>query len=356
MLVMNKALPPHFPIAPSEGLRAVTPLVRAAIAVGLAKLDHTITPSAYAKRTWDDRGVDMILRAAVSPTALGNTSALAQVAVAFLETLVPASAGADLLARGIGLNFSGATSISVPAIGAPSPGADFVGEGLPIPVTTATTSAGPTLTPHKLAVITTLTGEMMRNPNAETLIRQALIDSTGPALDKVLFSANAAGTDRPAGLLNGISALTPVSATSGKSEVIVDDMQALATAIAPVAGNGDIILVASPDAAVALRLRLPQTIEWPVLTSASLAARTVIAVAANAVVSAVDGAPQVDASTHTELVRDTVPTTVDDALTAPMQYVGTVYQTDQVALRLRWPITWALRTTAGLAWMSGVNW
>jgi hypothetical protein len=353
------ARPQGIPLRPDYNASqraAVDSLVRAAIATGLAKLDRNIRPSEYARRTWDDRNVDLILRAAVAPTALSNTPALATIAVAFLETLVPLSAGADLLARGIGLNFAGATSISVPALAPLAQGADFVGEMQPIPVVQGVTSAGPTLTPHKLAVITTLTHEMLVNPNAETLIRQALVESTGPAVDKVLFSANAAASDRPAGLLNGIAPLTPTTAGPSKGEVIVDDLQALATAIAPVAGNGGITLIASPDAAVALVLRLTHSVEWPVLTSASLAPRTVIAIAANAVVSAVEGAPQIDASGGVELVRDTAPTQIDDALTPPVQYVGTMYQTDQVALRLRWPMSWALRSTAGLAWMTNVNW
>jgi Phage capsid family len=321
--------------APMTAQRPIVPL----------RLDHDAV----------SRNADLILRAAVSPTALSTAGPLAQVSVAFLATLVPVSAGADLLSRGIGLNFSGKASINVPGIQVPT--ADFVAEGAPIPVVQETTSAGPTLTPHKIAVITTLTHEMMTNPNAETLIRQALIESSGPALDKQLFSATAAGTDRPAGLLNGIAALTPAAAGGqSKGEVLVDDVQQLATAVAPVAGNGDIVLVASPDAATALRLRLPVTVQWPVLVSSSLPARTVIAVAANAIVSAVEGAPMIDASGHTELVRDTVPTAIDDAMTAPMQYVGTMYQTDQVALRLRWLISWALRTPNGIAWMNNVNW
>src|SRR5262249_32959032 len=152
-----------------------------------------------ARRQWgDDRNVDLLLRAAVSPTTLAGAPSLAQTSAAFLDVLIPASAGAALLARGVQLNFAGAASIGVPAIAVPT--ADFVAELAPIPVVVETTSAV-TLSPFKLAVITTLSGEMMRSANAEDLIRQALIESTGPAIDKVLFSANAAGTDRPAGLL-----------------------------------------------------------------------------------------------------------------------------------------------------------
>ncbi|HEY7413912.1 MAG TPA: phage major capsid protein [Ktedonobacteraceae bacterium] len=321
----------------------VTCLTRAVLATSLAKLDASIKPVDFAKQ-WNDSKVELILRAAVSPTSLSSAPALAQVTTAFLETLVPMSAGADLLARGINLNFSGAASITMPGIATPT--VDFVGEGQPIPVVSAPTSAGPTLVPHKIAAIAALTSEIMQSSNAETLVRQALIDATGPALDKAMFSTTAAGTDRPAGLLNGIAALTPAAAGQAKGEILVDDVQKLASAVAPVAGNGEIVLVASPDAAVALVLRMPQHVDWPVLTSASLAARTVIAIAANAVVSAVEGAPQIDARRDPSVTWDT----------SSGNPIGSMFQTDTVALRLRWPISWTLRTSNGIAWMQNVNW
>jgi hypothetical protein len=333
---------------------SIGPLVRAVIATVLGTLDKTARPAEHARQRYgDDRTLELVLRAATSPATLAGNPALAHVVAAFLDALVPVSAGAGLLHRGVGLNFNGAAQITAPAISIPV--ADFVGEGAPIPVVQSVTSAGPTLVPHKLAVITSLSGEMIRDTNAETLVRQVLIESTGPAIDKVLFSANAAGTDRPAGLLNGIAALTPAGAGE-KAQAIVDDLQTLALAIAPVAGNGNIVLIGSPDAAVALRLRSPQMVEWPVLTSAALAAKTVIMVAANAVVSAVEGTPQIDASQEAELHRETVPADIVSSGGVVATPVGTLYQTDSVGLRLRWPISWARRSSAGLAWMSSVNW
>jgi len=78
------------------------------------------------------------------------------------------SAGADLLARGIGLSFAGASSIRAPGIALPN--ATFVGEGKPIPIVTALTTAGPVLNPHKIAAIATLTGEITRSSNAKELV------------------------------------------------------------------------------------------------------------------------------------------------------------------------------------------
>jgi hypothetical protein len=336
--------------------RDVASLVRGVLAIGRSALDTSIRPGDHARRWADDRNLDLVLRAAVSPTSVGNSPALSQIAVAFLETLTPLSAGADLLRRGIGLNFAGAAQISVPGIAVPN--TDFIGEGMAFPVTTAPTSVGATVHPCKLGIITTLTGELMRSSNAETLLRQVLIESCGPAIDRVLFSASAAGTDRPPGLLNGVAALAPSTGGTGnaKSEILVDDIQKLATALGPVLGNGDIILVGSPDAAAALKMRLPSSVAWPVLTSASLAAQTVIAVAAAAVVSAVEGTPQIDASIHAELHRESVPGEIVDIGGVTARPVGSIYQTDQIALRMRWPISWALRSPAGLAWMQNVNW
>src|SRR5262245_16055138 len=323
---------------------AVTSLVRAAIAMGLAKVDKAIRPLEFARAQWDDSRLELVLRSAVNPTALSNTPALAQISFAFLAALTPASAGAALLSRGVELSFGGAASISVPAIATPAAG--FVGEGRLIPAVTAPTSVGATLAPHSVKAIAVLTNEMLRSPNAETLIRDALIQSTGPALDEVLFSANAATADAPAGLLAGIAPLTPSAGGGGanKSETLVDDLQTLATAIGPVAGNGNIVLVASPDAAAALLMRLPVAVEWPVLTSASLPARTVIAIAASAVVSAVEGAPKIEARRE--------PSVQWNAAAG----VGSMFQADEVALKLYWSLSWALRDARGVSWLQGVNW
>jgi len=345
------------PLVPAD-LRTdpVATLTRAALCVALAKLEGSgRTPvTEFANRWRDDRQLDTVLRAAVSPASIASTPALAQTTIAFLATLVPVSAGADLLNRALGLSFDGAAQITVPAIAVPT--ADFVVEMAPIPVQQATTSAGVSLVPHKLAVITSLTGEMMRNSNAEALVRTVLVESTGPAIDKVLFSANPSATDRPAGILNGITALTPAG-PGEKSSALVDDLQALATAIAPVAGNGNIALIAAPAQAVAIALRLPPEIDWPLLTSASLPAGTVIAVATNALVSAVGGdAPQIDASDEVVVHEETAPAAIvtpGGALATP---VRSFYQTDSVGLRLRWPISWALRDARGVAWMQNVNW
>jgi hypothetical protein len=185
-------------------------------------------------------------------------------------------------------------------------------------------------------------------------VTAAIADVNATYIDKVIFSTAAAGAG-PAGLLNGIAALNPNNGTD-KGQNLIDDMQQLATSVAPVAGNGDIVLVASPDAAVALRLRTYGTILWPVLTSGSLAAKIVIAAAANSIVSAVEGAPVIEASQDTEWVPDTVPQEIVTAAGTVATSIGSSFQKDAIVLRLRWLISWGLRTPTGIAWLQNVNW
>ena len=82
------------------GIRSIA---RAAIAVGLAdrnlRLDDVLT------RWPDDRGAELLTRAAVPPLSTADASALWQTAVALLESLTPASAAAALLRRALPVSF-----------------------------------------------------------------------------------------------------------------------------------------------------------------------------------------------------------------------------------------------------------
>jgi hypothetical protein len=64
-----------------------------------------------------------------------------------------------------------------------------------------------TLHPCRIKIMLMATWELLSNPSAEDLLRAMLIESTGPALDRALFSQLAATAERPAGLLFGIAPL-----------------------------------------------------------------------------------------------------------------------------------------------------
>jgi hypothetical protein len=331
-------------------VRAVRSLARAAIAAATHKLNP------QRSRLWrDDADVQYLLRAATSPASLTSASALVPVTQQFLASLQPLSAGAQLLDMGIGLSFDGTGSISLPTISQVF--ADWVAELAAIPSRAGTTAGGPLLTPCKLAVLCSLSGEMVRHSQAEDIVTQVLAESVAPAIDVALLS-NTAGTPglRPPGLMNGIAPLTPTPLTGSMTtfEAMAGDLAALGSAVSPYAGNNQIAFVAAPSQAIAVNLRLRP--RYSVMASNALPAKSVVCVATPALVSVTEAGPQIDASTET-LVQEADPA---QAIVLPNGAVASntrsVFQTDSVSLRLRLPITWALRVPGALAWMSAVNW
>jgi hypothetical protein len=296
-------------------------------------------------------------RAASSPATLASYASLMHTAIGdFIDSLAPASAGAALLAQGLELTFDGTAAISVPSFLAAAGNVGFVAEAAPIPVRQLNVIGGPMLTPDKLAVITVLSYEMLSGSNAEAMVRDALTQSAALALDTALLDANASTAARPAGLRNGISALT-ASALTDRTEAMLADIAAVAGAVAPVAGNSPIALIANPVRALALRLRAPRELPVSVLASSAVAAGDLIAVAPPALVSAV-GNVSINAgresTVHSFDPADaiSVPGT-PNVVAAP---VRSMWQTDCIGLRLLMTASWGLRHPSGLAWLTTAAW
>jgi hypothetical protein len=333
---------------------AMDSLVRACITTAHGKLNPNTSARSFAASRWgteEANNIANVIKAASAPamtSTAGWAKELSPVVQAFLANLVPMSAGADLLGRVLALTFDGAGTINVPTVTVAL--ADFVGQGAPIPVVSSATSIQATLEPYKFAVITTLTNEMLASANAEALVRTALLEATGPALDRRLFDTNAAVPDvRPAGLLFGI---TPLGATTGGGyAAMIGDLTKLAGAVAAKAGNGGITLVAAAPQAIAVGLQLVQGSPWPLLTSTTLPAGTIIAIANAGIVAAAGEAPAIDTTKAASVVMDTSP----GAIMAGGA-VHASFQTDTTGLRLRWPISWAVRDPGAIAWISGATW
>jgi hypothetical protein len=333
---------------------------RAVAAFGFVAIEGRRSSDAVeiAAKVWpDDRAVTTLVKAAVSPATTDSASALVQTVLTdFLVSLAPQSAAADLMARGLQLKFDGAGAISAPSISAPA--AKFVGEGQPIPVVQGQTG-GPLLEPTALKIIVTFSNELFLGTlyNMEASVGAALREASGASLDAAMFSTNAGTPDVQApGLLSGLAPLTASDAMP-LSEAMVADLAALASTVAPVAGNGGIVFVAAVQQAVAANLRLPKPLAYPVLSSAGLAPKTVIAVAANALVSATDPIPRIQTGTQgTFHMEDATPAPIvadDGTLAAP---VRSLWQTNSVGLRMSLQVTWAMRASNGIAWMEGVSW
>ena len=199
------------------------------------------------------------------------------------------------------------------------------------------------------------TREVVEGTAAEAIVRTTLRECVGLSLDAAMFStlADVAG-ERPAGLLHGVTPLTPTA--GGGTDAMIADLVKLATAVAPVAGSS-ITFVASPDLALRLALRGGE-LPYRVLSSFALAAGTVLAVANNALAVAVDPVPEMTVSTSALLHMDTDPDPIGTAgspavVAAPAQ---SMFQVDALALRLILGASWALRAPGAAAVVSGVTW
>src|SRR5215469_2749155 len=162
--------------------------VRLVTAKALSSLHH-VRLSDVIERMWPD---DILLRAASAPaqtTVTGWAAELARkIIVDALSSMQTASAGADLLGRGLVLSMAGYGQVSAPGFLAGAGNAGFVAENAPIPVRQLAVSPA-TLLPYKLATIAVLTREMMESGNADKLVTDALVRSCGPALDVALFDS-----------------------------------------------------------------------------------------------------------------------------------------------------------------------
>jgi hypothetical protein len=352
--------------------RAVATFVRSIIALGLEKFPDLKeygggTPAlAYVRRRWGGEvaAVEYLLatkalletKGATAPamtTTVGWAQELANIIPIFLPILTALSAGVPLLAKGFQLSFDRAAAISLPLISTSA--AKFVGQGQAIPVVDFSVVPGKKLEPFKLASVCVLTFEMLASSNAEQIVRQALAESIAKGLDAVLFGVGDATADQPAGLLFGTPALTKSAATT-KTDAMIDDISALAGAVARVAGSGEVVFVTAPEQAASIRLRFPKDIGYAVLPTSSLATGTVIAIAARALASAFGSGISIRVDREGSTVMNDQPGELVDIGGVMARPVGSRFQTDTIGFLIKSPANWCLRAPGGVAWISGATW
>jgi len=287
-------------------------IVRDIVAKARSRLDAA-KPDEGAMRT----------RAASTPATTTQVGWAAELAASTTADLVvgdvslgPGVAAITLFRRSLRLTFGRSASIVVPTIVMASSGlGGFVGEDQPIAVRQYL-FRGPRLTPHKLAIAVALSNEMFMSGNAATYIRGAMSEGISADLDVLLFDANPATAIRPAGLRNGVSGLTPTA--GGTDGALTTDLVALITAVKPVAGS-QIALVCSPDNYLKLLLRPNSNFPYPILESSGLPAKTVLAVAVNALAVAFGDEPSFTISdSATYHMEDTTPQQLVAAGTPPV--------------------------------------
>jgi hypothetical protein len=297
-----------------------------------------------------DGRVEMLVRAPVAPTKIADAQALAHLAYEFVQSLTATSASGELIARSLRLAFDGRAQIAVPSIALSD--AAWIGESSPIPMTQGVTSAGATISPYKLATGFALTNETLLHSDLEAMAKALLLESVAPWLDKMMLSATAGTTLRPPGILNGIAALTASTATG--IDGLTADLQSIARALAPLASSSRPILIAAPEQFVALTTQ-PVAVPFDFYQSAALAAGTLIGVVPKGLCTVIEmpRIEQAPANVHMDSSALELVAVSPVTIAAPQR---SGFQTDSVMLRFILPCTWALRSMAAVAWISGTKW
>lgn len=336
-----------------ETRAGVRSLVRACSAAAIASLER-VTPKSVVVREWShDSDAEFILRAPSAPLDMAHAPGLIRTIMPeFVAALAGYSAGARIFRENLQLSFDDAGEIAVPTVFSDAAMAAFVADGGPIPVVQGITSLA-RLRPKKVAAIVMMTAEMVRSSNIEALMYDALTRACGLAIDTVMFDDQPEDEVRPAGLRYGNAGLAASTAPDA-TDAMLADIEALNRAVAPFAAQRPIMVMSAARSLVAdLRTygRLPEAL----LLLSSLALRgtmRVFAIARQAIASSANELPKISASRETMLVRDMPPLTTGPANEAE----SSVWQVDGVAIKVRLPVTWAVRAPAAVAWMQVSNW
>lgn len=301
-------------------------------------------------------------------TTSGWASQLVNTAMAdLLELLSPFSVYPGLSARGIKVTFNNSQgSITIPSISTDAALAGgFVLEGDPIPVGRFTT-ASTTMAPHKFGIITTMSKEAAKytTPALEGVLRRSILRRTAITLDGLLLDATAGSTTRPAGLLNGVSALSAFG--GGDYTAVINDINTLMAPFDTANAGRNMVLIMHPAQARKLAM-MPGpdgTFGWSdrfmsqftVLVSTSATAARIIAIDAEDFATATGDTPEFDVSEQATLHMSDAPGEIVSAAGSVSDPIRSMFQTNSLALRMVLPLTWKMRRSGMIQYIDSVSW
>jgi HK97 family phage prohead protease len=325
---------------------------------------------------------DFIQKAATAPamtTVTGWAAELVtQIQGDFMSPLISTAVFPQLSARGLSLDFGRAGRIAIPTRSRTRTVAGaFIGEGQPIPVKQGLFLTQ-IITPKKLGVITVMTREIEDHsiPAIEALLRDAISEDTGESIDSVLLDNNPATVQRPPGIRNGITPITPTPSTGDGTVAfnrmvmdirrlrasligdtndnvrapcwIMNPIRADAIALTPAPGTG---LFPFRD-----EIRAGSLEGWPLFESTIVDQSQMMAVDAADFVTAGAGAPTFEVSDQATLhMEDTDPQPITGGTPSPAAPTRSLWQTDSFALRLLYRVNWLMRRPM-VAYMTGLAW
>jgi HK97 family phage major capsid protein/HK97 family phage prohead protease len=347
-------------------------IVRAAVVRGVAHFGGMSVDKALEQRYPGHEATAVIVKADQTigtTTVSGWASELVQTAYAdFLQALMPFSIYPALRDRGIGLSFDGVGTASIPSRTAGGAGGGWVAEGAPIRVGRLAT-AGTTMTPRKLGVIVPFSRELAKRstPAIEALVRQAILEDTGVILDSALVDNVAGSTARPAGLLNGVSAVAS-GYGGGDYAAVLADFKALLAPFFTANAADNIVVLMNPTQGLALSMMpgpdgvigsfmgaIRERVTF--LESTNVPVGRLIALRASDFATALGDAPEFDVSEQATVhMEDTTPLEVVSAAGTVADPIRSFFQTATIGVRMLMDVAWKMRRTGVVQWIDGVTW
>lgn len=245
----------------------------------------------------------------------------------------------------------------------------WVGESKAIPVTSADFN-NVSLTPLKLGAIATVSKELLRrsDPAAERLVRDSLVNAAAQLVDTTFFSTTAASAGvRPAGILNGVTALT-TSGTDGAA--VRSDIKKLVAPFITAKNLGGLGMVMGPATAEAIGSLVNAlgqdeftglTAEGgtlrgrQVLTGDNIDNEWMIMGKWSDVWKIDDRGVEVSMSDVAMIEQDTAPTGAQDTPTAATASLVSMFQTDSVAFKVVRSVNWAKRRTGAVQYIGNAD-
>lgn len=241
----------------------------------------------------------------------------------------------------------------------------WVGESKPIPNTSADFS-DVELRHLKLGAIAVISNELIRysSPDAEMLVRDSLVQAIAQKVDTTFLSASAASANvSPAGILNGISAISSSGVTA---DAFRQDLFTLVNTFIAAKNTGGLYLVMQPSLAMAIGLltnalgqpEFPSinadggTVNGiPVVTGDNVGADDMILLKPSDIWRIGDMGIQVSVSREAMIEQSSAPTGATDTPVAASQVFTSMFQSESTAIKVVRPLNFQKRRTSAVAYV-----
>lgn len=356
---------------PQRELTGIDLLTRRALVHACALYSGTPIDKVLEERYPGHDATAVIARAAAPLGTTGNAGFVAELVqstwAGFLDALRGKSIYPVMRDRGYGVSFDAAGTAYLPQLTAGGANGSFFAEGSPIRVGRVTVAA-PTFTSRKMGVIIPFSREAAKRatPALESVIRRAIIDDTAATLDSVMLDSTAGDTVRPAGLLNGVSAVA--SGYGGGDHLAVkEDFKALLAPFIAANGADGITVIMNPAQGLSISLMDGPTNNagWfseiakrvTIVESTHATAGRLVAVRSSDFATALGDMPEFEVSNQATIhMEDASPAEIVAAGPTAAAPVRSFFQTDSMGVRMVMDVSWKMARSGMVQWIDGTSW